>query len=292
MTKAIPLDQRDGWIWFDGQLVPWREAQVHVLTNGLHYGNGVFEGVRAYSGKVFKARAHSERLIWSAQHINMTIPYTAEQLDAACYAALEKNNLRDAYLRPLAWFGAEHMTPYPFGLSVHVMVAAWPLSPLYANALQKGLGLKQVSWQRPAPHTAAVHAKICGNYVLSNLAKVEAVQAGFDDALLLDYRGFVAESTGTNIFFVKDGALITPKPEAFLSGITRATVIDIARGLGLTVTESDIKPEVMPEMDEAFLTGTMAEITPVHTINNKVYGVGAITKKLQAAYQAAVLAPS
>lgn len=287
---AIPFDQRDGYIWFDGAFVPWKDAKVHFLTHALHYASSVFEGIRAYDGKPFKLTEHNKRLIRSAEILDMTVPYDVTTLDRACMECLEKNNLKDAYLRPAAWRGAEMMGIAGTGTKTHVAIACWFWGKYYSpELLEKGISLIQSKWAKPAPNTAPWESKAAGLYMIGTLARHEAEKAGYNDALMLDWRGYVAESSGANLFIVRDGKIKTPIADCFLNGITRQTVIDLARKGGLSVTtEAHISLDELLAADEVFLTGTAAEITPVGKINDKIYKVGATTKRLLADYESLV----
>lgn len=281
----IPFDDRDGWIWYDGQMVPWREAKVHVLTHGLHYGSCVFEGERAYNGRIFKCREHSERLHKSAQLIGFEVPYSVEELDKAKYAVLEKMNITNGYLRPVAWRGSEMMAISAQATKIHVAIAAWEWPSYFSKeAREKGLSLQIAKWARPDPNTAPTASKAAGLYMICTMSKHAAEKDGFNDALMLDYRGYIAEATGANLFFVFNGELHTPTPDCFLNGITRLTVMDLARKAGIKVVERHIKPEEIKNASEMFLTGTAAEITPVGRVNDHVIPVGDITRKLIGLY--------
>ena len=261
------FDQRDGFIWMNGSLVPWRDANVHVLTHGLHYASSVFEGERAYAGSIFKLREHTERLIYSARELGFDIPYTVEEIDAACVETLEANGLIDGYLRPVAWRGSEMMGVSAQNNRINLAVAAWEW-PSYFDPKQrlKGIRLDMAEYRRPAPETAPCHAKAAGLYMICTLSKHAAESKGYADALMLDWRGRVAEATGANIFFVDNGVLHTPEPDCFLDGITRRTVMDLARTRGLEIVERAIMPEELDGFSECFITGTAAEVTPVSEI--------------------------
>lgn len=278
-------DDRDGWIWQDGEMLPWREAKLHVLSHGLHYGGSVFEGERAYGGNVFKLRAHSERFIRSASLLDFSIPMSAEDIDKATMQVLDANGIRDGYVRPVAWRGSEMMAVSSPNASVHVAFACWEW-PRYFNPKgdSKGIRLKTSEWRRPDPRTAPVQSKAAGIYMIGTMAKHTAERAGYDDALMLDYRGHVAEATGANIFFVKDGTLRTPVADCFLNGLTRQTVIQLAAELGYTVEETTIMPDELASMQEVFVTGTAAEITPVGHIDATEYPLGPVTARLMEAY--------
>lgn len=286
----LPFDDRDGWIWFDGKIVPWREARVHVLTHGLHYGSCVFEGERAYNGTIFKCREHSQRLHQSARLIGFEIPYSVEQLDAAKKEILSKQNIRNGYLRPVAWRGSEMMAISAQATTIHVAIAAWEWPSYFSPEMrEKGLSLQISSWARPAPNTAPTASKAAGLYMICTMSKHAAEKDGFNDALMLDYRGYIAEATGANLFFVFNGELHTPTPDCFLDGITRRTVMELARNAGITVVERHIKPEEIQSASEMFLTGTAAEITPIGRVNDHVVPVGPITKQLMQLYSTLVM---
>lgn len=280
-------DDRDGYIWFDGKMTPWRDAKVHLLTHALHYGSGVFEGVRMYGGKIFKLQEHSERLFASAEIMGFDIPFSLSQLNQACIDACKVNNITDGYLRPIAWRGSEMMGVAAQSNTIHLAVAAWEWPSYFSpEARNKGISLKTSKWRRPAANTAPVHAKACGLYMIATLSKHDAEKSGATDSLMLDYRGHVAEATGANIFMVMgDGKLHTPVPDCFLNGITRQTVIDLAQARGIDVVERTILPEELTQMTEVFLSGTAAEVTPVGKIDEHTYSVGDITKTLRADYE-------
>lgn len=281
MALMPPLDDRDGVIWLNGKLVPWREAKVHVCCHSLHYGNAVFEGERAYGGKVFKLTEHTRRLHASGELTQMAIPYSVEELDAATKLVLKENGLTDAYVRPIAWRGAEALGVSAVGTKVHVAIIAWVWPAYYGG---DGIKLKTSKWKRPSPESAPTASKCAGLYVLCTLARDEAVAAGYQDAFMLDYRGRVAEATGANLFFVKSGELHTPEADCFLNGITRQTVIGLARDHGIKVHERAVWPDELHDAAEVFVTGTAVEVTSVVGIDDRKYPVGPVTKKLQAAY--------
>ncbi|MCC3861011.1 branched-chain amino acid aminotransferase [Pseudemcibacter aquimaris] len=275
--SIIPFDDRDGVIWYNGELIDWRDANFHVLSHALHYGSCVFEGQRAYGGKIFKLHEHSERLIKSGEILGMDIPYTADELDAAADEVVAANNLVDAYVRPVAWRGSEMMGVATKGSKVHVAIAAWEWPSYFGEeAKKKGLRLEIAKWRRPAPDTAPTASKAAGLYMIASLCKDASTENGFDDALMLDYRGQVAEATGANIFFLKDGKLHTPTPDCFLDGITRRTAIDLATKRGIEVIERAIMPEEMADFEQAFITGTAAEITPLSQIADYTFEVGEV----------------
>ena len=270
----------------DGEMMPWREAKTHFLTHALHYGTQVFEGERAYNGKIFKCREHSERLIKSADIIYMDMPYSAEQLDEIKYEVLKANNLENAYIRAAAWRGAEQMGIDVSGTQTHVAVAAWDWGSYFDPEIrEKGISLKSTEWRKPNPNSAPTEAKTASLYNLSCMVKIEVKEAGYTDALMLDYEGYVAESTGANIFLIKDGTIHTPIADRFLNGLTRQTVIELAKDFGITVEERRIKPEEINSFDEVFLTGSAAEVTAVGKIDDHTFEVGPITRKLRSAYE-------
>ena len=284
----VPFDDRDGLIWMDGAMVPWRDAKLHVLSHGLHYASGVFEGERCYAGNIFKLREHTERLIQSGRILGFEIPYTADQIDAACEQVIAANNLVDAYVRPLAWRGTEQLSVSAQATRIHLAIATWAWPNLFGADRMKGVRLGMAPWKRPHPETAPTASKAAGLYMIGTLSKHAAESAGFDDALMLDWRGRVSEATGANIFFVLDGALHTPTPDCFLDGITRRTVMAIARKRQMQVIERAIE---LPEIDratEVFLVGTAAEVTPVREIAGRTYAPGPITETLLRDYDALV----
>jgi branched-chain amino acid aminotransferase len=288
---AGAYDDRDGMIWMDGKLVPWRDANVHILTHALHYASSVFEGERCYSGKVFKSREHSERLLESGRLLDMEIPYTVDQIEAAKAAVLEANGLRDAYLRAIAWRGAgEDMGVAARRNPVRLAVAAWEWGAYYGDAKWQGAKLDIAKWRRPSPDTIPTAAKAAGLYMICTMSKHAAEAKGCSDALFYDYRGYVAEATGANVFFVKDGEVHTPIPDAILNGITRQTVIAMLRDMGIVVHERHILPEELADFSECWLTGTAAEITPVGQIGAHHFQVGQMTRKVAESYEALVRA--
>jgi branched-chain amino acid aminotransferase len=265
----VPLDDRDGWIWVDGHFVPWREAKTHVLTHALHYGSSVFEGERMYGGEIFKLTEHTERLFKSAELLDFTIPYSVAEIDQACKDTCAKNGLTDCYIRPVAFRGPEQVSVSAGHTKVHVAIAAWEWPSYFdPEVKRKGIRLTWSKWKRPAPDTAPVTAKAAGLYMICTLSKNAAEAGGFADAMMLDWRGFIAEATGANVFFVKGREIHTPKVDAILNGITRLTVIDLARASGYEVVTRDIRPEELGDFDECFVTGTAAEVTPVGEIGD------------------------
>jgi branched-chain amino acid aminotransferase len=284
----IPFDDRDGQIWWDGKLIPWREAKLHVLSHGLHYASAVFEGARAYGGQVFRLREHSERLLASGRILGFEVPFNAAEIDQACIDTLAASGLTDAYIRPLAWRGSEQLSVSSRATSVHMMVAVWEWPNLFGADRLQGIGLGMATWKRPHPETAPVHAKAAGLYMIGTMSKNAAEDAGFNDALMLDWRGHVSEATGANIFFGRDGKLHTPTPDCFLDGITRRTVMALARKRGIEVIERTIMPEEMAGFSEVFVTGTAAEVTPVRRIDTLAFETGPMTAALHADYEALV----
>ncbi len=284
-----PFDDRDGIIWFDGDMIPWRDARIHVLTHALHYASCVFEGERVYGGRVFKLTEHSERLVNSARLLGFTCPYDAAELDDATRRVVAANNIVDGYVRPLAWRGSEQMGVSAQASRIHVAIATW-LWPSYfpPELRQKGIRMTVAKWRRPQPDTAPTASKAAGLYMICTIAKHEAEAAGFNDALMLDWRGQIAESTGANIFLVIGGALHTPTPDCFLDGITRRAVIELARARGIPVIERAIWPTELATAQEVFLTGTAAEITPVGEIGEYRFAPGAVTRQLLADFDVAV----
>ena len=286
---GVPFDQMTGKIWFNGAFVDWAEAEIHVLTHGLHYASCVFEGERAYGGEIFRLTEHTERLFESARLLDFSIPYSVAEIDAVCRELLVLNRLTDAYVRPVAWRGSEMMGVSAQNNRINVAVAVWEW-PSYFNPEQrlKGIRLDMAEWRRPDPRTAPAKAKAAGLYMICTLSKHAAERKGYADALMLDWRGQVAEATGANIFFVKGGRIHTPTPDCFLNGITRQTVVGLARARGIELIERAIMPEEMEGFEQAFLTGTAAEVTPISEIGPYRFEVGAITRQLMDDYMAAV----
>ena len=284
-------DDRDGFIWMDGKLVEWRSANVHILTHALHYASAVFEGERCYNGKIFKSTEHSERLLKSGQLLDMPIPWTAAQIDAAKEQVLQANGLTDAYVRALAWRGAgEEMGVASLGNPVRLAIACWSWGAYYGDAKMKGAKLDIAKWKRPSPETIPTAAKAAGLYMICTMSKHAAEAKGCSDALFMDWEGYVAEATGANIFFVKDGEIHTPLADRFLNGITRQTVIQMLKDNGVTVHERRIKPEELDGFQECFLTGTAAEVTPVGQIGDYMFQVGNVTREVAADYEKLVRA--
>ncbi|WP_137389718.1 branched-chain amino acid aminotransferase [Rhodoligotrophos defluvii] len=287
--SVLPFDQREGFIWFNGALVPWTEAKLHVLNHGLHYASCVFEGERVYGGEIFKLAEHTDRLFESARILDFEIPYTREQINDACRQVVAAQKFVDGYVRPLAWRGPEMMGVSAQASRVQVAIACWEW-PSYFDPAQrlKGIRLDIAEWRRPDPRTAPCKSKAAGLYMICTLAKHAAERKGYADALMLDWRGQVAEATGANIFFVRDGALHTPTPDCFLDGITRRTVIGLAKDRGIKVHERAIMPEEMAGFEQCFIVGTAAEVTPVSEIGPYRFTVGEITRTLMDAYMHAV----
>jgi branched-chain amino acid aminotransferase len=287
--SATPFDQRDGWIWYDGQLVPWKDAKVHVLTHALHYASSVFEGERAYGGTIFKSTEHSERLRKSAEILDFEIPYSAAEIDAAKRLVLERNGQKDAYIRPVAWRGSEMMGVAAQTNTIHLAIATWEW-PSYFDPAQKmkGIRLAMADYRRPDPQTAPSTAKAAGLYMICTISKHRAERQGYADALMLDWQGRVAECTGANVFFIKDGVVHTPIADCFLDGITRRTVIDLAKRRGFEVQERRIMPDELAGFSECFITGTAAEVTPVSEVGPYTFQPGNMTKVLMDDYSSEV----
>ncbi len=289
MAVTADFDDRDGLIWFDGELIPWRDANVHILTHALHYSSAVFEGERAYGGRIFKLTEHTKRLIEGAGILDFEIPYTCEQIDEACRSVVAANNLVDCYIRPIAWRGSERMGVSAQGNKIHLAIAAWDWGSYFPMEERlKGLRMTIAKYRRPDPATIPCKAKAPGLYMICTLEKHRAERAGYADALMLDYRGRIAECTGANIFFVKDGVIHSPTPDCFLDGITRRTVIELARKRGYEVIDRVIMPEELPTFSEVFITGTAAELTPVSEIDGHKYTPGEISQNLLTDYMAVV----
>lgn len=291
MSAATPAyDDRDGWIWMDGNWLPWRDAKVHILTHALHYASSVFEGERAYGGRIFKSTEHSERLHYSAGQLGFEIPFSVETIDRVKLEVMEKNGLSDAYIRPVAWRGSEMMGVSAQHNSIHLAIAAWNWGAYYGDAKMKGARLDIAQWKRPSPETIPCKAKAAGLYMICTLSKHEAERKGYSDAIMFDYRGYVAEATGANVFFVKDGAVHTPLADCFLNGITRQSVIQMLRDRQITVHERHILPEEMESFEQCFLTGTAAEVTPVAEIGPYRFEVGQMVRDTVEAYDRMVRA--
>ncbi len=287
---STPFDDRDGVIWYDGELVPWRQANLHVLSHALHYASSIFEGERVYGGEIFRLAEHSQRLVDSAAYMGFELPNGVAEIDAACIQVCEANGIVDGYVRPVAWRGSEMMGVSAQQTRIHLAVAAWPWPSYFSpEARMKGIGLKTSPWRRPSPQSAPVFAKAAGLYMICTLSKHAAEDEGYDDALMLDWRGHVAEATGANIFLVfGDAKLHTPTPDCFLDGITRQTVIGLAEARGIEVVTRTIMPDELARASEVFLTGTAAEVTPVGRIDDLTFSPGEITRTLMEDYEKTV----
>ena len=274
MVKSF--EDRDGWIWMNGKFIPWKNATSHIVSQGLHYASAVFEGERAYNGKIFKSEEHTKRFFKSAEIIGIKIPYSEEQLNSAKKELIKKMNYKDCYVRPLAWRGGDQMGISTTQSNINVAIAVWDDWASYFKIEDRKAGLKLITspWKRPAPDTAPYEAKASGPYIICTMSKEFAESKGYHDALMLDYRGYVAEGTGANIFFIKDNDIHTPIPDCFLNGITRQAVIKMAKDQGFKITVRHILPDEINNFDEAFLTGTAAEITPIRSIDNVNYTTG------------------
>ena len=284
---GISFDQMDGHIWVNGEFVPWADARIHVLSHGLHYASCVFEGERAYEGQIFKLREHTERLFYSARELGFDIPYSIEEIDAASEEALKINNLTNAYIRPVAWRGSEMMGVSAQENKINVAIAVWEWPSYFdPEEIRRGIRLDIASYKRPSPETAPCHAKAAGLYMICTLSKHAAEKKGYADALMYDYRGQVAEATGANVFFILDGKIHTPIPDCFLDGITRRTVIDLAKDKGIEVVERVIMPEELDGFEECFITGTAAEVTPVSEIGPHRFAPSDISFYLMTSYAA------
>ena len=280
-----PFDDRDGFIWYNGALKPWRDAKLHVLSHGLHYASAVFEGIRVYNGKAFKLTEHNERLIKSGEILGFKVPYTVEELNKATEEVIKAQGVINGYIRPIAWRGSEMIAVSAQNCKIHVAIATWEWPSYFGKeAKEKGLKLCWADWKRPSPETEPTASKAAGLYMICTLSKHSAEAKGFNDALMLDYRGYVAEATGANVFFVMNGEIHTPTPDCFLDGITRRSVIGLAKKLGYKVVERHIKPEELANAQEAFLTGTAAEVTPIGSVENYTFNVGEVCKKLMAEF--------
>ncbi|MEM9782583.1 MAG: branched-chain amino acid aminotransferase [Pseudomonadota bacterium] len=289
MAPGTGFDDRDGFIWMDGNLVEWRSANVHILTHGLHYASAVFEGERAYGGHIFKSEAHSKRLIASGMAMDIPIPYTVDEIEEAKAVTMRANTLSDAYVRVICWRGAGlDMGVASARNPIRMAVACWPWGDYYGDAKYNGAKLAISKWKRPSPETIPCHAKASGLYMICTMSKHAAEAEGCSDAMMMDYRGYVSEATGANIFFVKNGAVHTPTPDCFLNGITRQTVIEMLRGQGVEVVERHIMPSELEDFEQCWLTGTAAEVTPVGKIGDYSFEVGAMVKDIAGQYERTV----
>lgn len=281
----VPFDDRDGWIWMNGDFVPWREAKTHVLTHALHYGSSVFEGERMYAGEIFKLTEHTERLHRSANLLDFEIPFTVAEIDEACKATCARMGLDDCYVRPVAFRGPEQVSVSAFRNKTHVAIAVWDWPSYFdPETKRKGIRIEWAKWRRPDPLTAPSTAKAAGLYMICTMSKMAAESRGYSDAMMLDWRGFIAEATGANVFFVQDGVLHTPCIDAILDGITRQTVIELARAKGIEVVVRDILPEELAGFSECFVTGTAAEVTPVSEIGEYRFTPGDLSLGLMEDY--------
>lgn len=289
MIPPAPYHDRDGFIWFDGKLVPWRDANVHILTHALHYASAVFEGERSYGGEIFKLTEHTERLIDSARMLDFDIPFAVAEIDAACRETLKANNLTDGYVRPIAWRGSEQMGVSAQNSKIHLAIAAWNWGSYFDKAERlRGIRVGLAHYRRPDPATIPSKAKATGLYMICTIEKHRAERAGYADAMMLDWRGHVAECTGANMFFIKDGALHTPVADCFLNGITRQTVIELAKRRGIEVHERTIMPDELASFTECFIVGTAAEVTPVREIGPHQFQPGRMCEMLLNDYMAEV----
>jgi branched-chain amino acid aminotransferase len=285
----VPFDDRDGVIWWNGEFRPWRDSKLHVLSHGLHYASAVFEGERCYAGEIFKLREHTERLIQSGRILGFEIPYTAQQIDDACNETIRRNGLTNAYVRPIAWRGAEEMGVAAKATTVQLAIAVWEWGAYFGvEQRMKGVNLAMAKWRRPHPETAPTASKAAGLYMIGTMSKEAAMDQGADDAMMLDWKGDLAEATGANAFFVMDGEVHTPKPTCFLDGITRRTVMSLAEKRQMKVVERVIHPDELAKATEVFLAGTAAEVTPVRRIGERDFTPGAITETLMKDYDALV----
>jgi len=285
-----PFDDRPGVIWYDGEMLPWKDAKLHVLNHALHYASAVFEGERCYGGEIFHLRQHTERLLEGARTMDFEIPYSADEIDAACKAVIAENGIVDGYVRPIAWRGAGMMGVSAQKSGVHMAIAAWEWPAYFSpEARMQGIRMKWAKWRRPDPATIPCKTKAAGLYMICTLSKHDAEAAGYADALMLDYRGYIAEATGANIFLLIDGKLHTPTPDCFLDGITKRTVMGLAKERGIEVIERHINPEELANASEVFLTGTAVEVTPVSQIGEYNFTPGETTRMLMEDYDTLVM---
>ena len=283
--EIIPFDKRIGFIWYNGEFVEWQNATTHVLNHGLHYGSCVFEGLRVYGEKIYKLEKHTDRLFFSAKRMGINIPYSKDEINNAQEQTIKKMNIKYGYVRPVIWRGSEMMAISAQKNKINVAVATWEWPSYFTKEDRlKGISLQTAVWKRPPPDCIPTDTKAAGLYMICTLSKHEAEKNGFTDALMLDYKGRVSESTGSNIFLVINGEIHTPIPDCFLNGITRQAVIEIAKNEGIKVIERDIFPDEIKNADEIFLTGSAVEVTPVGKIDNQTFKVGDITAKISSLY--------
>ena len=285
VTDVIPFDKREGSLWLDGKFVPWADAKIHVLTHGLHYASSVFEGERMYSGRIYKLEEHTQRLFKSTQILDMKIPFSVKEISDASIKACEIQGFKDAYVRPVVWRGSEQMSVAGDKNHIHVAIAAWQWGSYFNPAEKmKGIRLSISDWKRPAPDTAPTAAKAAGLYMICTISKHAAEREGFADAMMLDWRGYVAEATGANVFFIRDGVLHTPEPDCFLDGLTRQSVMALARSRGFEIVQRHIRPEELSTFSECFIVGTAAEVTPVSQVGDYRFKPGDISLSLMDDY--------
>ena len=279
--QLIPFDKREGYIWMNGKVLEWNQAKIHVLNHGLHYGSCVFEGIRVYNKKIFKLKEHIERLFLSAKILDLHIPYKLEELIKFTELIVKKQNIEDGYIRPVVWRGSEMMAISSKEASINIAIAAWKWPSYFSpEKILQGINMTIAEWKRPPPNCAPTNSKAAGLYMICSLSKHKAESNGFDDALMLDYRNFIAEATGANIFFIKDKKIFTPIADCFLNGITRKTVIEIANNIGIDVEERHLEVNFMKDCNEAFLTGTAVEITPINRVDDYKFNDRDVTKLL------------
>ena len=289
--NSIPFDKRSGKIWFDGNLVEWKDAKLHILTHGLHYASSVFEGLRVYDGSIFKLNEHTERLFYSASRLGFKIPYTVDEINEFCKEVVKIQNIENGYVRPLAWRGSEMMAVSAQKNTIHVAIAAWEWGSYFDPKIKiNGIKLDISKWQKPAPNSIPWDAKAAGNYMINTLSKHSAEEKGFNDSMMLDYQGNIAEATGANVFFINEEQteIYTPIADSFLNGITRRTIIEIAKSINIKVIEKKIKLEDLPNFKGSFLTGSAAEVTPVSQIGEYHFTVLDLIGKLSDLYQSMV----
>ena len=279
--QLIPFDNREGFIWMNGSVLEWNQAKIHVLNHGLHYGSCVFEGIRIYNRKIFKLKEHIERLFFSAKILDLDIPYKHEELIEFTELIVKKQNIEDGYIRPVVWRGSEMMAISSKEASINIAIAAWKWPSYFSpEKILQGINMSIAEWKRPPPQCAPTNSKAAGLYMICSLSKHKAESNGFDDALMLDHRNFIAEATGANIFFVKNKKIFTPIADCFLDGITRKTVIEIANNIGIEVEEKHLEANFMKDCSEAFLTGTAVEITPINSVDDYKFSDRDVTKLL------------